>query len=434
MQTTTNHPRRRRPSAALTALTLVTAGAPAAAVSGPMYKHLGPESCGSSVCHSKIAPQATGVALNEYRVWLLQDRHSQSYKGLQSPLGKGIAQRVGVKPDDNLCLDCHADNVPSAYRGPQFRIGDGVGCEACHGGAERWIQSHARRSATHAANLQAGMNPTETPTLRAEICLGCHLGTQDRFATHDLMAAGHPRLRFELDTFSANQPAHFKMKDLDYIRRKGQTTDAGLWISGELEAARRYLILLQSGFLSPGHLTPEFALYDCYACHRTISAAESSSAPAKSAGSGRLRLQLQYLDMLRVIAPMIGSNESSQQLGNLVDSLNRAGQTDIPATRTAASELLQWIRAHDTWTRQSLSVSQTVALRRALVQFATTARARDFLVAEQVVLGMDSLSYGADDRDRHQAALDALYGAAKSSQAFDGAHFIEVAAKVQSQF
>jgi hypothetical protein len=418
-------------------LTLIVASAPARTAPGPPPQHLGPGSCGSTVCHGKIAPQDPGkVALNEYRVWRLQDRHSQSYKGLLSPLGKSIAQRLGVKPDDDLCLNCHADNVPKSVRGANFQIADGVGCEACHGGSERWIKSHARQGASHAANLQAGMNPTETPALRAQICLGCHLGTQDRLATHDIMAAGHPRLRFELDTFTANQPAHFKMKDADYVRRKGVTTDAGLWISGQMEAARRYLTLLQSGFLAPGHLTPELALYDCYACHQSIPGNQSSAVPTKTTSSGRLRLQLQYLLMLEVIARVVDSNDSAVQLTKLVDALNRAGQSDVGATRAAAGQLLEWLRAHEGWTRQSFSVSQTIALRRALVRFAASGSARDFLVAEQIVVGMDTLTEGisADDRKQHQAALDALYGAAKSSSAFDGARFIEVAGKNQSQF
>ena len=42
----------------------------------------------------------------------------------------------------DLCLDCHADNVPTAMRGPEFDITDGVGCEACHGGSETWAALH----------------------------------------------------------------------------------------------------------------------------------------------------------------------------------------------------------------------------------------------------------------------------------------------------
>ena len=86
-----------------------------------------------------------------------------------------------------ICLNCHADNVPSDKRGPKFQISDGVGCEACHGGSEKWIQSHAAESATHKGNVALGMYSTEQPLKRAELCLGCHLGTKDRFATHAIM-------------------------------------------------------------------------------------------------------------------------------------------------------------------------------------------------------------------------------------------------------
>jgi Cytochrome c554 and c-prime len=416
-------------------------GAAAAALGAPPavgYKHLGPESCGSSVCHGKLAAQAAGVALNEYRVWLLKDRHAQAYQGLRSPLGADIARSLKLKSalDAPLCLDCHADNISKENRGTNFRIADGVGCEACHGGSERWIKSHARRDTTHAANLQAGMNATESPAVRAQICLGCHLGTQDRIATHDLMAAGHPRLRFELDAFSTNQPAHFQMKDSDYIRRKGQTTDGGLWISGQVETARRYAALLQSDLLYPGHLVPEFALYDCYACHHPIPSGQSSAQPAKVADSGRLLLQEQSLQTLRVIAQVLDSHESVVALNGLIESLTHAGQTDAVATRAAAAQLTQWIRAHESWARPALSVSQTIALRRELVRFAAsgTNDALDFLTAEQIVLGLDSLTEGAQDRARCGAALDALFDAAKSSTGFDSARFRQTAAKVQAQF
>jgi hypothetical protein len=400
------------------------------------YKHLGPGSCGSSVCHGKLAPQDSGVALNEYRTWLLKDRHAQAYQGLRSPLGMSIARNLALKSavEAPQCLDCHSDNVPAESRGGSFRISDGVGCEACHGGAERWIQSHARRNTPHAANLQAGMNATENPTVRAQICLGCHLGTRDRMATHDLMAAGHPRLRFELDAFTADQPAHFKMKDADYIRRKGQTTDGGLWLTGQLESARRYAALLQSGLFYPGHLAPEFALYDCYSCHHALPGVQSSTQPAKTADSGRLQLQDQSLQMLRIVAQVFDSQEAAGQLNTSIESLKRAGQTDAAATRAAAGELVQWIRAHESLARPVVSVAQTIALRRELVRFAASSEGVDYLTAEQVVLGMDSLTDGARDREHIHVALDSLYEAAKSSAGFDSARFRQNAVRVQGQF
>jgi hypothetical protein len=59
------------------------------------------------------------------------------------------------------------------------------------------------------------MYPTEQPEVRAKLCLSCHFGTEDKFATHRIMGAGHPRISFELDTFTEIQPAHFRV-DEDY--------------------------------------------------------------------------------------------------------------------------------------------------------------------------------------------------------------------------
>jgi hypothetical protein len=51
-----------------------------------------------------------------------------------------------------------------------------------------------------------------------------------------------------------------------------------------------------------------------------------------------------------------------------------------------------------------------------------------------VVMAVDSLSYAAEDHERHKAALDALYNAVKSASGFDPTQFAGVARNVQSQF
>ncbi len=61
--------------------------------------------------------------------------------------------------DEDLCLDCHADNVPVERRAKGFQISDGVGCEACHGGAVNWLGRHISGEADHAANLASGLVP-----------------------------------------------------------------------------------------------------------------------------------------------------------------------------------------------------------------------------------------------------------------------------------
>ena len=152
---------------------------------GAEFKHMGVASCAASVCHGKLAAQTDrNVQLNEYRTWSQEDRHSQAYRTLESAQSKAIAQKLGLPSAKTaqICLDCHADSA--AARGPKFLVSDGVGCEACHGGAEKWIESHAEKTATHQRNLSLGMYPTESPAARARLCLTCHMGTGDRMITN----------------------------------------------------------------------------------------------------------------------------------------------------------------------------------------------------------------------------------------------------------
>jgi hypothetical protein len=74
--------------------------------------------------------------------------------------------------------------------------------------------------ATHAGNVKRGLYPTDEPVAQARLCLSCHFGNKDKFVTHRMMGAGHPRMSFELDTFSQTQPPHF-VADADWERRKG---------------------------------------------------------------------------------------------------------------------------------------------------------------------------------------------------------------------
>ena len=50
------------------------------------------------------------------------------------------------------------------------------------------------------------------------------------------MGAGHPRLSFELEAFTANLPPHF-IVDADYRARKNPAEAFELWLAGQLQAA-----------------------------------------------------------------------------------------------------------------------------------------------------------------------------------------------------
>ena len=401
------------------------------------FKHLGVASCASTVCHGKATAQTDRhVALNEYRTWTQQDRHSQAYRVLELAASKQIAAKLGLPnaTGAKICLDCHADNVPQAKQGPKFHLTDGIGCEACHGGSEKWIETHAEKSATHRANLERGMYPSEQPLRRAELCLSCHLGTRDKFTTHVIMGAGHPRLSFELAAFTADQPAHFVV-DADYLERKGKIDGMNLWLTGQIENAERSLALLQSPLLNPSGMIPELSFYDCYACHHPKEKMRWSQSRAGSGVKpGTLRLQKQSYVMLQAAVEALGAPEALSRLANGTDELIRAGQSDSATLRAAAQKMLDQLKGLEPWAKRAYAPAEVAKVRKTLLRYAAQDKASDFGVAEQVVLGVESLSYVLADTARHKASLDALFASVKNGSDFNATQFADVARRAQDQF
>ena len=419
------------------AFLLVASGAALAAEPGVAdYKHLGVASCATSVCHGKLSPAPDKhVALNEYQTWTREDRHAQAYRTLELAESKRIAANLGLASASTapICLNCHADNVPSDKRGPKFQISDGVGCEACHGGSEKWIQSHAAESATHKGNVALGMYSSEQPLKRAELCLGCHLGTKDRFATHAIMGAGHPRLSFEMEAYTANQPAHYVV-DAGYEQRKGRIPGMNLWLTGQIESTRRMLTLLQTDMFHSGGMFPEFAFYDCHSCHHPMDKIRWN---AQRAGAGikpgTLRLQTQNLIVLQAVTETFEPAALNELVG-LTNALIRAGQANRAAVTSAAKALQDWVEKREALSRRQFSTADVTAMRKTLVKYGATDKAGDFAAAEQIVLGLESLSYSLGDHDKKKAALDPLFNAVKNDTAFSPQQFASAAANAQRSF
>ncbi len=282
-------------------------------------KLVGVASCSSSLCHGAVGGGAgRGVRLDEYRVWLRDDPHAtRAFRVLASERSGGIVARLGWERPataEPRCLSCHATNVSESRRGERFDPEEerqsGITCEACHGGAELWIKSHTKEGATHAANLREGMFPTDQIAPRAELCLSCHLGDgkRARFVTHRMMAAGHPRIGFELATFTLTQPAHFAV-DEDYRRRgKATASAAKTWAIGQAVAARQWLGLVAEPDLNHEGAWPEFTLYDCYSCHRLIGSAQGGGEPGRL---GLPHLALESLGLARIAVDAVAPASAS---------------------------------------------------------------------------------------------------------------------------
>jgi len=241
---------------------------------GPVFE--GVASCAGSTCHGRAEGNGAVVRQDELAHW--QDpssqggAHSRAYAALASARGQRIAASLGLGPatSASACLGCHATAAPAGARGERFQISDGVGCESCHGAASGWLAGHYTVQASHAVNVARGMNALDHPQVRAAVCLDCHFGSAEpgHFVTHKMMAAGHPRVAFELDLFSALQQHHDE--DADYVARKGRADSVRLWAVGQAEAVRRSLNLYGRPNLASQGLFPEFYFFDCHSCHRQI--------------------------------------------------------------------------------------------------------------------------------------------------------------------
>jgi hypothetical protein len=312
-------------------------------------QHLGAATCASNQCHGnpRPTPNKSNILLDESLRFdgtievrgnfLVQ--HYKAYEVLKSAESKEMALRLGLPNayEAKVCLDCHADNVPPEKRGKKFILEEGVSCEACHGGAENWIKSHAEENATHEDNLKRGLYATEDPVARAQMCLTCHYGNDKQFVPHRVMAAGHPRLAFDVAQFS-DYINHWVVDD-DYRKRKGEFNKAKLWAVGVLENARLILRVNTSGVANPKGEFAEWSLFDCHGCHRPIDdKAGDTLAPRVNTASGAMRLYDTPLLLTYAMVAVLEPGKAPAVL-NALEALHLAASTSDPGTKQRVADV-----------------------------------------------------------------------------------------------
>jgi hypothetical protein len=276
------------------------------------------------MCHGSVVPWKESIVLrNEYTTWSRLDKHSQAYNVLLNPTSQRIAKNLGLKEpahEAKLCLDCHAHYPPDQQRGARFQFKEGVSCEACHGPAGPWIEGHVEKGATHRNNIAHGLYPLSKPIDQAKLCLSCHVGDASRFVTHRMMGAGHPRMSFELTTFTAMGPSHYNVDD-DYRSRKGASEPVRVWALGQVLAVQTQLDALMDPHRNYDGVFPELVLFDCHACHRPM--AEQRWTSRMGTPPGVIRLNQGHLIMLRTLVTVFAPS-SSDELDVAVKQLNQA--------------------------------------------------------------------------------------------------------------
>lgn len=393
-------------------------------------QHMGVATCAASQCHGSAAPRdSSSVMQNEYVTWTRDDPHSKAYVTLSSDASRAMAARLGMTAatTEKICLDCHADNVSQDLRGDKFQLSDGVGCEACHGGAERWLSTHYNTPAvTHADNLQEGLYPTEKPQARAQLCLSCHLGTADKFATHRIMAAGHPRLSFELDTFTelwrtAGRQPHYRI-DADYATRKDTYSHSYTWACGVIAEAQARLRLALHRDFDRGAMFPELGLYDCHACHRSMKSVQWRALPRHgNAGPGLPYLNDGALVMSLALARVIDENLAADFAGRLAE-LHRSGSRDVESIRAAAKRLLDALGELEGKLGPTTLVQRESELLSELLATGAEGNFIDYASAEQAFMAVQMLVFEIGD-SAMKTRLDSLGDALSDDERFSPARF-----------
>jgi hypothetical protein len=398
------------------------------------HAHLGPATCASSTCHG-ANQRASGarILLNEYSVWQQTDPHAKSYATLAGKESRAIAAKLGLGDPTTApaCLTCHVDYPPADKRGEKFLLSDGVGCEACHGGAEQWISSHVDQSRPRSATLAEGLYPTENPVARAKLCLSCHMGTPDRMITHEIMGAGHPRLSFELDTFTWLNP-HYEI-DADYIERKGEFNGARDWAIGQGVAASNLLEILLDEKRGWHGIFPELVLFDCHACHRPMSGNQWGPRPGTGLGPGVVRINDANLVMYRHVLAVV-DRAAADDLGQATRALHQATLASRERTFAAARALrgkieasLERVAAHGFGPETLGQVLDS------MLRDAERGEFRDFAAAEQAALAAQSVvvafesarQLGEEEAGPLRSAVDRLYSTVEKEDAYRMASFTD---------
>ena len=395
--------------------------------------HLGVASCASGVCHGVAKPlDGTNVLRNEYVTWSHFDPHAGAYRTLRSEDSRRMTARLGIESAerDPGCLACHSENVPPAARGPRFQQDDGVGCEACHGAAGRWIATHddAPR-VTHADNVARGLVALERGAARAPVCAACHVGSADRFANHRLMAAGHPRLSFELDTYSelwrtSGGREHYRRDD-DYRLRKTESDSVTIWLAGLFEAADRTLEIASSERHAQG-VFPDFALFNCYSCHRAMRLERWMEPPGLEPGS--LRVNDSALVMLAAALDVLDP-AAALRLREATTALHRAANQDLPAMRHAAVSLrLLLPPLRQQVADRTTNASDRAALLDAVLAASGRGEYPDYASAEQAAMAVTLLLASSGRTLDADPRIEALFADLKDDARYDAARFRRIPA------
>jgi hypothetical protein len=381
---------------------------------GAEAKYIGPGSCAATACHGSVKPVAESRILqNEYSTWILKDRHARAYQALTGDVGERMARilKLGSKSEEApKCLACHALYTAPEQRGRPFEITEGVSCENCHGPAQAWLGQHTERESPekHARSLALGMADTRDVIHRTERCLTCHLGTAQKFVDHEMIAAGHPDLFFELDSFSAVMPRHWKQPRESAPGKPAPGPDGdpnwtGVrdWSAGQAVQLRGAMERLawraKNERFDHKDVWPEYSELSCVACHHALGPAKDSWRQAHGyAGRrpGDPAWNASRYMVFRVIARQLdpaSAQELDQRLATVADEMSKLNpdRAAVASAAMAAAPVTQ--RFAERLAAMNYDSAFTLRAMQGIAQDAETIALGDERAAEQATMALDGL-------------------------------------------
>jgi hypothetical protein len=394
-------------------------------------------SCSGRGCHASLdQSNADKKPLPcAFSLWSDNDPHTGAWDALwRTERGQNMSKLLYAGADgkkgeptaawnDPRCLACHvtpqaakidAGNLtsPQDSRVPEeWRFG--VGCEGCHGRANKWLGPHYRekwttkqRSEAEKKELAArkkelGYNDLSDLRERALVCAGCHVGAPAnddqklplRDMNHDHVAAGHPRLMFEFAAFLANEPKHWKEKDTS------QEFAGRAWVAGQYAAAEAALRLTADRAKAAGkdekaRPWPELTEYDCYACHQTLGVHSWRVKLPIDNRPGRFRPSRWYTGLLEPL----GAFPQGSPLPALESELRKhyPPPAKVAEQATAIAKALQGKPGN-------VSQADLAKYRQALIERGKKLDTLTWDECEQIALGLLALDRARGDREAKEA-------------------------------
>ena len=277
---------------------------------------IGSSKCATSGCHGNPYSRSHEAWKSSFVQWKDHDPHFGAFNKLFSDRSKRMVKRlVSTSLADNdevsthtsliadkkndyrdaewrvietRCIGCHATPAPhdapvTTHAQKLAAFSRGVSCESCHGAASLWLAEHDTtrwKKLSPAEKAERGLKNTRDLSPRAALCVDCHVGPRQSSesdavfdVTHELIAAGHPRLEFEFSAYLANLPPHWNEK-----RDRKHNGEAAFqfhaWRVGQLQMAQQLAAQLaarrEDADVSRRTAWPEFANYNCFDCHHTL--------------------------------------------------------------------------------------------------------------------------------------------------------------------